>query len=129
MNTNLLISTEQTISNGKVPSDGRLFAGAHLIITDRPLRNRRDRYNTDVIVCSPHAREISWVVFQLKEVFSEDFDKLFGWKYQFYEALGEAANKSIAEGNDKRTILADIVDHAKDLFSNRNISVGPQDFL
>ena len=128
MNTSLLISIEESIASGIVPSRGPIFAGANLIIA-RTSRPRGYKYHDgDVIVHSPHAPEISWVVFQLKEIFTDDMDLLPGWKYEFYPSLGEAAIRAISEGSDKRQILSSIVSKAKDLFSNRKNTVGPQGF-
>jgi hypothetical protein len=128
MNTTLLISTEETIANEIVPSQGKLFAGAHLIISKTPRPRGYKHHDGDVIVISPYASEISWVVFQLKEIFAEDMDLLPGWKYEFYPSLGEAAIRAISQACDKRGILTNIVNTSKNLFSNRRNTVGPHQF-
>lgn len=114
MNINLLTKVEETIRANQVPDDSELFAGAELIISDDPNRNH---FPEDVFVLSPIARKISWVVFQMKEVFKDEIDYLN--KLSFYPSLGRAANEAIQAGKSEQQILFAVVSAAKDFWSNR----------
>ncbi|MDZ4815386.1 MAG: hypothetical protein SGI71_03870 [Verrucomicrobiota bacterium] len=115
MNTTLLSSIEDFITSESVPRDGDLFAGAGLIVTDDPKRNRHE---DDVFVQSPLARQISWVIFQMQSVFSDEIDYLN--KRTFYPAMGRAANAALKSGLSEKDVLRAIIAEAKDFFlSNR----------
>lgn len=116
MNINKLNNLEAAIQDGTVEQSGDIFAGANLIVSNDPARRR---YDHDVFVLTPYAEEISWVVFQLKQVFSDEID--YFTKHGFYPALGRAANKAIALDADLSVVQQAIVDEAKDFWSNRPI--------
>jgi hypothetical protein len=75
----------------KIPQSNNLFAGANLIITDDPNRNRKEH---DVLVVTRYAKELSWFVFQLKEIFSNNID--FMNKDAFYFEIGTHLNRAIS---------------------------------
>ncbi len=114
MNARLLSSVEEFITTQQVPNDCDLFAGAGLIVTDDPNRNFHEG---DVRVVSPLARQISWAVYQMKSVFTDEIDHLN--KLTFYPALGRAAIAAIQAGKSDTEILKAIVAEAKDFWSNR----------
>jgi hypothetical protein len=114
MNARLLSSVEEFIATQQVPSDGDLFAGAGLIVTDDPNRNHHE---DDVLVVSPLARQISWTVYQMKSVFSDEIDHIN--KLTFYPALGKAAIAATQAGKPDLDILKAVVAEAKDFWSNR----------
>ncbi len=114
MNARLLSSVEEYITTGQVPNDGDLFAGAGLIVTDDPNRNHHD---DDIFIVSPLARQISWAVYQMKSVFSDEIDHLS--KLTFYPALGKAAIAATQASKTDAEILMAVVSEAKDFWSNR----------
>jgi hypothetical protein len=117
MNAQLLSSVEEVITAQKVPNDGDLFAGAGLIVTDDP----NCKYNEgDVLVLSPLARQISWVVYQMRSVFSDEIDYLN--KLAFYPALGRSAISVSQSGKSDTEILMAVVSEAKNFWSNRLLS-------
>lgn len=114
MNTRLLASIEDFITSETIPHDGDLFSGAGLIVTDDPKRNREDG---DVFVLSPFARQISWVIFQMKSVFSDEIDHLN--KLTFYPALGRSANAAMQAELPENDVFRSIIAEAKNFWSNR----------
>lgn len=114
MDINKLNQLEKAIMDGEISRGDVLFAGANLIILEHPKRRRHDR---DVFVVTPHAKELSWLVFQIKSIFEDEID--FMNKYGFYPEIGEAANEAIAAGADLPSMLLAVVERAKDLWSNR----------
>ena len=75
------------------PSKHAEFGGAGLIVTDDPDRNH---YETDILVFHPEAQSLSWLVFQLKELFEHEINSIN--KYYFYGTLGEMMNDCIRSG-------------------------------
>lgn len=75
----------------KIPQSKNLFAGANLIITDNPNRNSKEH---DVLVVSKYPKELSWFVYKLKELFSNDIDYMN--KYIFYPDIGNLLNQAIS---------------------------------
>lgn len=117
MNPRILSSVEEFISNQTIPSNLDLFAGAGLIVSDDPQRNRSAE---DVFVLSPQARQISWVIYQMKSVFSDEID--YRNKLTFYPSLGRAANRAIADRLTDSEVLRAIVAEAKNFWSNRPLT-------
>jgi hypothetical protein len=117
MNARLLSSVEEFITAHQVPNGGDFFAGAGLIVTDDPNRN----YNEgDVFVVSPLARQISWAIYQMKSVFSDEIDHLN--KLTFYPALGKAAIAAAQAGKSDSDVLKAVVVEAKNFWSNRPLT-------
>ncbi len=114
MNTRLLNSIEDFLASEVVPHEGKHFAGAGLIVTDDPNRNHHEG---DVVVFSPFAGQISWLIYQMKSAFSDEIDLLN--KLTFYPALGRAANAAMQAGLPEKEILRAILAGAKDFWSNR----------
>jgi len=118
MNQTLLHQVERRIFEDSVPSGGRHWGGAELIVTNDP---DRDREEGDVFIVSPYAGEISWVVERMKEVFAEEIDYLN--KLTFYPEMGRAALAAIALDASRQDILLAVVAAAKDFWSNRPLSI------
>jgi len=114
MNIAKLNTLESAVNRGEIGHSDEFFAGANLIVSNDPSRNR---YDHDVFVLTSYAEELSWVVFQLKDVFLEEIDYLT--KYGFYPSLGRAANHAIAVNEDLKGILLAVINDAKDFWSNR----------
>jgi len=71
------------------PKKHLAFAGAGLIITDDP----KKMGGSEVIVYHRDAQSLSWLVFQLKEIFSDSLDYMV--KYHFYETIGGIYNECL----------------------------------
>jgi hypothetical protein len=116
MNIEKLNALEMAIQEGKFHPDCRHFAGAGLIISNDPDRGRLEG---DEIVFSSSSSELSWVIFELKEVFASHIDNLT--KLGFYPAVGRAANRAIRSGAGLQDIQSAMVQEAKDFWSNRQL--------
>jgi hypothetical protein len=97
MNQILLNEVKASILNLDIPKSEEEFGGAGLIVTQDP---NWTGDGTVVVVLTPFAAEISWLIFQLKVIYDYQVN---------YMALGEAANQAIQEGKDLRGILTAIV--------------------
>ena len=90
MNIERFNALETALKKADFASDGKFFAGANLIISNDPSRKR---YDHDEFVFTPYAEEVSWVIFQLRDVFASQIDYLT--KRGFYPALGVACSGQI----------------------------------
>ncbi len=89
------------INSGKFPYKFKHFGGANLIITDDP--DRRG-YPQDVVIYTEHASAISWLVFELKDIYNEEIDYIN--KYEFYTNIGKLLNSCVSEDlNLKDTMI------------------------
>ena len=78
------------INSGQFPNNFPHFGGANLIITDDPNRNYHDG---DIVVYSEHASALSWLVVELKKIYSDEIDSKN--KYDFYPYIGELINNTL----------------------------------
>ena len=83
-----------------------LFGGANLIISDDPNRQRKDH---DVFVLSKDAMALSWLVYQLKDIFNEDIDYMN--KYLFYPSIGGLFNEAISKQLNVREQMHFVIDN------------------
>src|SRR5690625_2570693 len=107
-------SLEQLIKNGmwQVNPEGKLFGGANLIISKQHSeRTERIVRLGGVSVVSPHARAISQLIFELKDIFFDYLDSLN--KYLFYLELGRAANRYLETNDEWEGVLLAILDQAR----------------
>ncbi len=89
-----------------------LFGGADISIVSKLPTQKDSFYGDPQYVVTKFSKEISWLIFQLKEIFNDDLDYMN--KYPFYGRLAESANKSISSNNENlRKILLDIIDEAE----------------
>ena len=84
-----LKKVREKVFEHKYPNKHRAFAGAGLIITDDP----KKMGGSEVIVYHRDAQSLSWLVFQLKEIFSDSLDYMV--KYHFYETIGGIYNECL----------------------------------
>ncbi|MDG1037018.1 MAG: hypothetical protein P8O87_09295 [Crocinitomicaceae bacterium] len=76
----------------EIPQSEQVFAGANLIISDN---QNRIKHEQDVLVLTDNPKELSWFVFKLKEIFSNDIDYMN--KYSFYPDIGNLLNLAISK--------------------------------
>ena len=94
------------IVSGKLPAKHEFFQGADLVITDKRTEFRDLEHKT--VIISRHAREISWLVFQLKDIY---FDSLnAGNKYDFYTLIGDIICEQMNEDGDIIEAMLNAVD-------------------
>jgi hypothetical protein len=97
---------------GKLSRKSSLFGGADISIVPKLPDTKDDFYGSPQYVATNYSKELSWLIFKLKEIFNEDLDYMN--KYSFYGRLAERANKSIeAKGDNLITILLDVLDEAE----------------
>ena len=83
------------INIGDFPKYFPHFGGANLIITDDPNRNFDDG---DTIIYSEHASALSWLVFELKKIYSSKLN--YRNKYDFYPYIGSLIQASVNANDD-----------------------------
>ncbi len=89
-----------------------LFGGADISIVSKLPDQKNSFYGDPQFVVTKFSKELSWLIFQLKELFKEDLDYMN--KYPFYGRLAESANKSISIDSQNLTkILLDILEEAE----------------
>lgn len=87
------------------------FGGADISIVTILPEKKETFLGEPQYVVTKNAKELSWLIYKLKEMFSEDLDYLN--KYPFYGRLAERANNSIQLNNDNlKTLLLDVLDEA-----------------
>ena len=89
-----------------------LFGGADISIVSKLPTQNNSFYGDPLFVITKFSKELSWLIFQLKEIFKEELD--YFNKYSFYGRLAESANKSISINSENlTTILLAIIDEAE----------------
>jgi hypothetical protein len=95
----------------ELSKDVELFEGADIIITDDPMRDDMRGFSVCTKVLTPLARELSWLIFQLKDIFSGELDYMN--KFYFYPELAKAAKVYVEAGNnDLNGLLNTVLDTA-----------------
>ncbi len=104
-----VMTLKEEVINKKLTYEKKeLFAGAHLVITDKPVPI--EEYEGDIVVTTTHARKLSELVFVLKDIFAPKLNAFN--KFAFYGRLGEAANKYLKLNSDDENILLAVLDEA-----------------
>jgi hypothetical protein len=99
------------IKKGKFPTEFPHFGGANLIITDD---SKRKGYEHDVVICSEHASALSWLVFQLKEIYNSELDYIN--KYDFYPYIGELIQSSLNANDELIQTMLFVVQEMKEYY-------------
>ena len=107
----------ESIKNNKVTKLSKstpFFGGADISIVSKIPNLNDDFYGSTKFVITKYAKELSWLIYQLKDVFTDELDYLN--KYPFYGRLAERANKSIElNGEDLNIMLTDVLDEAEEM--------------
>ena len=93
------------IIKGSFPKSSPHFGGANLIITDDPTYLG---YPHDIRILTDHASELSWLVFELKEIFKNKIDSMN--KYNFYPSIGIAINEAVDQKKDLIDTMLFVID-------------------
>src|SRR5687768_10565175 len=90
------------------------WVGADVRITSDPHHKPRHWLDNDVVILTRHAKPLTWLIFELRDLFSPWVDA--SNKHGFYGALGQAASDYIAkhqpEATDHRPLLAAVLEAA-----------------
>jgi len=91
-----------------------LFMGADIIISDDPGCPSSNGWSDYTKVVTPYAKELSWLIFQLKDIFADELD--YQNKYWFYGTLAETANSYLESGKDDMGgLLLSVIDKASEI--------------
>lgn len=110
----LNIIREKIINNNFLESAKKhtLFGGADISIVSEKPAKKDNLYNEPQYVVTKYSKELSWLIFELKDVFKENLD--YFNKYSFYGRLAEKANKSIeVNGESLIQLLLDVLEEAE----------------
>jgi hypothetical protein len=110
----LNIIREKIINNNFLESAKKqtLFGGADISILSEKPAKKDNLYNEPQYVVTKYSKELSWLIFELKDVFKENLN--YFNKYSFYGRLAEKANKSIElNGDNLNQLLLDVLDEAE----------------
>jgi hypothetical protein len=99
----------EKINSGNFPKDFSHFGGAKLIITDDPKRNFHEG---DLVIYSEHASALSWLVIELKRIYSPKLN--YSNKYDFYPYIGELIKSSVKANNDLFETMLYVVQKIKE---------------
>jgi len=117
MHENQLKNLRETVNSQNVTilsKDTELFEGADIIITDDPKRDNMRGYSVCTKVLTPLAKELSWLFFQLRDIFSGELDYIN--KFYFYPELAKAAKVYVEGGNnDLNGLLNTVLDTADNI--------------
>lgn len=93
------------IKKGNYSKTSPHFGGANLIITDNPTYIGLPH---DKSILTEHASELSWLVFELKEIFKDQIDHLN--KYKFYPSIGYYINEAFGQKKNLPETMLYIID-------------------
>lgn len=93
------------IKKGDIPKFSPHFGGANLIITDDPNYMGLPH---DTRILTENAAELSWLVFELKEIFEDQIDSLN--KYTFYPSIGNAINQATGQKKGLIETMLNVID-------------------
>ena len=89
-----------------------LFGGADISIVSKLPTQKNSFYGDPLYEVTKFSKELSWLIYKLKEIFNEDLEYMN--KFPFYGCLAESANKSISINSENlKKILLDILDEAE----------------
>lgn len=105
----------KSLINGmkEIPKSEQIFAGANLIISDNYNRIKKEH---DILVVTKYPKELSWFVFKLKEIFSDDIDYMN--KYSFYPDVGNLLNLAISKKTYLKDQLIYVIDNIGEFQNN-----------
>lgn len=92
------------IAKGDFPKNFEHFGGANLIITNDKNRNH---YPQDIVVFSENAGSLSWLVFEIKQIFNSELDYIN--KYGFYTNIGNLMNSCLSDGLNLEETMINVV--------------------
>lgn len=96
----------------KIAEETEFFRGADIIVSDDPGCPDSNGWSVYTKVVTPFAKEVSWLLIQLRDTFSDKLDYMN--KYFFFGTLAQAANDSMAAGKVEKTdLLASILNAAE----------------
>lgn len=106
----------QTLQEEPIPC-AEPWMGADVVVTDsQPPKWKSEFYPEPRYVVTPHARQLSWLMIQLRDIFSDLYDSAS--KIEFFGRLANAAIRYQKICNDKEeqyALLAAVLKEAKNI--------------
>ena len=77
----------QTVATGAIPCAPENWGGADVVVTDHPPKAQAELefYSSPRTVITPHSRQLSWLMYQLRDLFTGQLDS--ATKIEFYGRL------------------------------------------
>ena len=100
VNIDRLNRLEAEICSGNHREASACFQGADLILSEQPISSPRPGH---LVIISGDALILSWIVLEIKEVFTEEID--YRNKLEFYPGLGATARRAVGEGLNLSCVL------------------------
>ncbi len=118
-----LIKKVQAVS---LPAESELFSGANLIISGDP---NRSGYEQDVVVLSEDPNSLSWLVFELKKVFSGEINA--SNKHSFFSGVGMLMIEAEKKGFGIREQMQYVLHHLSNMkrIDELNLRFGGRDSI
>ncbi len=92
------ISKLTQINITEISQNTQLFYGAGIVVSDKPIQNELHDFYGKVYVVTPFAKELSWTIERLRDIYS---DNIKSWNREaFYGTIADVANKFIAIDNN-----------------------------
>ena len=89
-----LISQLTQIDISQAAANTMFFYGAGIVVSDKPIQNELHKWYGKVYVVTPFAKELSWTIERLRDIYS---DNIKSWNREsFYGTIADVANKFIA---------------------------------
>jgi len=114
MKNKLLLKLKEQVNTcniSEITNSSDLFGGANISIVYQMPKLESKFYPNPKYVVTTHAKELSWLIFQIKDIFKDDIDYLN--KYNFYGRLADRANSSLKNSNiNIQNLLNDVIDEA-----------------
>lgn len=93
-----LISQLTQIDISQAAANTMFFYGAGIVVSDKPIQNELHKWYGKVYVVTPFAKELSWTIERLRDIYS---DNIKSWNREaFYGTIADVANKFIAKDNN-----------------------------
>ena len=115
MKTNIA-ELKAKIETGKFPLDYTHFAGTNLIITND--ENHRG-IEGDIVICTAHAGALSWLVFQMKDIFKDRLSHHN--KHDFYPAIGDILRNKFKQEGDLIDVMLFILTEMEEQFPRKAV--------
>jgi hypothetical protein len=93
------------VEQGKFPFEHKHFAGTGLIITNDP---KYTGSREDVVIFTQHAGALSWLVFELKTIYTNKLDYMN--KYAFYPLIGDIIKETFSNEGELINSMVKVID-------------------
>ena len=100
MSKKLEIFKKYILEIEQIPESNKLFGGSNLIISDNPNRSKKKH---DILVITNNPKEISWFIFQLKDIYVNN-------ERHIYRLIGDLLIEAISNKIKLKDQLVYVID-------------------